>query len=156
MSFINPVFSITLSSEESFILKINNHQWNKKLQREIDAMELARSKTSLPIPQIFAYDFDKTIIPYDYVIMEQVVGEQFGELRYSGKLDTEALLEIYYSLGNYLGQLHSIKFDFFLYISKNNRTAEAKQNKKITYNSQLFGTLGFINQPSLQAQSSFF
>lgn len=112
-SFINPVYNITLNNSQECILKINNPHWPNKQKRELFAMELAKKRTSIPIPEIYFSSSEKSLIPFNYMIQEKLLGT---ELRTSISLQTiseKDLLIIIEKLGAYLGELHSIKFDFF-------------------------------------------
>ncbi len=112
-SFINPVYNVTLNNSQDYILKINNPRWSNKQKRELFAMELARKKTSIPIPEVFISSFDKLLIPYDYMIQEKILGVELRANINSSTISENELLSIIEKLGEYLGELHSIKFDFF-------------------------------------------
>jgi len=112
-SFINPVFLIKTSASQEYILKINNPHWPNKQRREIAAMDIAREKTSVPIPKVLASSFDKDIIPYDYMIQEKLPGRELREAIKSPDFTEQNFLTIIEQLGIYLGELHSIHFDFF-------------------------------------------
>ncbi len=112
-SFINPVYNITLNNSQEYILKINNPHWPNKQKRELFAMELAKQKTSVPIPEVYVSSFDKLLIPFDYMIQEKLPGVELRETISSSIVFEKELLNIIEKLGVYLGELHSIKFDFF-------------------------------------------
>ncbi len=112
-SFINPVYNVTLNNSQEYILKINNPHWPNKQKRELFAMELAKQKTSVPIPEVYVSSFDKLLIPFDYMIQEKLQGVELRETISSSIVSEKELLNIIEKLGVYLGELHSIKFDFF-------------------------------------------
>ncbi len=112
-SFINPVYSVTLNNSQDYILKINNPHWPTKQRRELFAMELARKKTTIPIPKIYLSSFDKLLIPFNYMIQEKLPGNELRANISSHLHSEKELLTIIEKLGAYLGELHSIKFDLF-------------------------------------------
>lgn len=112
-SFINPVYNIILDNSQEYILKISNPHWPNKQKRELFAMELAKKKTSIPIPKIYASSFDKLLIPYNYIIQEKLQGVELRASINSSAISEKELLTIIEKLGAYLGELHSIKFEFF-------------------------------------------
>lgn len=112
-SFVNPVYQVILSNQKEFILKINNSSWPNKALRELIAVALAKEQTSLPIPAFVAFDFTKKIVPWKYLIQEKAAGCELREAIRLGKLGKREFLAIIQTLGSYLGELHSITFDFF-------------------------------------------
>ncbi len=112
-SFINPVFDIALSDGQNYILRINNPHWPDKQKREVKALKLAQEKTSVPIPKTVLFDSNQKLIPYDYMIQEKAPGMELNTAITSGQLIENQLEKIIEQLASYLGELHSIKFDFF-------------------------------------------
>ncbi|MHA1125359.1 MAG: phosphotransferase family protein [Candidatus Heimdallarchaeota archaeon] len=112
-SFINPVYDIALSNGQNYILRINNPHWPDKQKRELTALTLAREKTSIPIPKIVFFDSNQKLIPYDYMIQEKAPGMELNTAIASGQLKEDQLEKIIEQLASYLGELHSIHFDFF-------------------------------------------
>ncbi|MFW9922637.1 MAG: aminoglycoside phosphotransferase family protein [Candidatus Thorarchaeota archaeon] len=112
-SFTNPVFDVGMSSDEHFILKINNPTWPLKQSREVTTIQLAQSKTSIPLPKIIANDTTKKHIKYDFLILEKRPGIQLRNCLDNKILTSRDFLSIIEKLGEYLGELHSITFDFY-------------------------------------------
>lgn len=112
-SFINPVYDIALSGDQNYILRINNPQWPNKQKRELEALKIAQEKTTIPIPKIALFDFEKQLIPYDYMIQEKAPGIELNTAITSGQLNEDQFVKIIEQLASYLGELHSITFDFF-------------------------------------------
>ena len=112
-SFVNPVYELLFEDDLSYILKINNPQWPNKQLREINAMRITKEKTSIPIPDVVVTDYEKNIIPYYYAIYEKTQGKELRILQRENSLNSTEYLSIVKELGYFLGQLHSINFDFF-------------------------------------------
>ena len=112
-SFVNPVYAIVLSNGQNFILRINNPHWPDKQKRELNALKLAQEKTSIPIPKTILFDSNQKLIPYDYMIQEKAPGLELNTAITSEQLDEDQFERIIEQLASYLGELHSIQFDFF-------------------------------------------
>lgn len=110
-SFVNPVYSFSLDSNEQFILKFNNPRWPYKQQREIEAIIKAKSKSSVPIPNIIVFSSSES--KFKYVIYDKAPGIELRKAVNSKELTSNEILNIVKKIGSYLGQLHKISFDFF-------------------------------------------
>lgn len=132
-SFVNPVFEVHLEDDKRYILKINNPHWPMKQRRELNAMEIVREKTSIPIPLVIAFNYSKTIIPYDYSIFEKVDGIDLRKLETKKQLHQNEYLSIIEELGYYVGLLHSINFDFFGDLLGSKREINFQPNEKSNY-----------------------
>ncbi|MGC9780121.1 MAG: aminoglycoside phosphotransferase family protein [Candidatus Heimdallarchaeota archaeon] len=110
-SFVNPVYTFSLDSNESYILKFNNPRWPMKQRREIESMKKVQSNTSVPTPNVFAFSSNKEPIPY--MILEKAPGMELRQVIKSKELTTDEVLSIIQKIGFFLGELHTIKFDFF-------------------------------------------
>ncbi|MBD3192245.1 MAG: phosphotransferase [Candidatus Heimdallarchaeota archaeon] len=112
-SFVNPVYHVMLSNHEEFILKINNPCWPNKSLREVIALSLVKEKTTIPTPELVAFDFIKEAVPWKYLIQKKVAGQELREAIRLGKMEYTTFLEIIQAIGRYLGELHSISFNVF-------------------------------------------
>ncbi|HUU76882.1 MAG TPA: aminoglycoside phosphotransferase family protein [candidate division Zixibacteria bacterium] len=132
-SFVNPVFEVHLEDNTKYILKINNPQWSLKQRRELNAMEIVRENSQIPIPQVIGFNYSKTIIPYDYSIFEKIDGIELRELETKKQLHQNEYLSIIEELGYYVGLLHSISFDFFGDLLGSKMQTNFKPNEKLNY-----------------------
>lgn len=112
-SFVNPVYELLFSSGKEFILKVNNPHWPLKQKREISALKLVKEKTAIPLPEIITANYEKTIIPFDFLILEKKQGITLRESLIKKLITKKQLLSIVQQIGSFLGELHSITFDFF-------------------------------------------
>ena len=125
-SFVNPVYEFALENGLSYILKINNPHWPKKQLREQNAMTIAKETTTIPMPDIITFNYEKRIIPFCYAIYEKSKGKELRRLQRESALSRNEYLSIVKELGYYLGQLHSINFDFFGDLSNNESRIKPK------------------------------
>ncbi|NHJ04262.1 MAG: aminoglycoside phosphotransferase family protein [Candidatus Heimdallarchaeota archaeon] len=132
-SFVNPVFEVCLEDNTKYILKINNPQWPLKQRRELNAMEIVRKKTTIPIPQVIAFNYSKKIIPYDYSIFENIDGIELRNLETKKQLHHNEYFSIIEELGYYVGLLHSINFDFFGDLLGSDIETNIQPNEKPNY-----------------------
>ncbi|MBK5112945.1 MAG: aminoglycoside phosphotransferase family protein [Candidatus Heimdallarchaeota archaeon] len=126
-SFVNPVFQFTVSSDKSYILKINNPEWPQKQTREIKAMTLAKTKTTIPLPQIIADHNKDDKYPFSYLILEKLPGMDLRDIVKKNLITKKEFLSIIRKVGFHLGELHAISFDFFgdFCIKQKNSTSES-------------------------------
>ncbi|MHA2007958.1 MAG: dihydrodipicolinate synthase family protein [Promethearchaeota archaeon] len=87
----------------------------------------------IPVSNLTYYDESKEIIPYIFSVQEYIRGKPLFQLinRYvrEGKnLDTNKFINLFGKLGEYLGNLHQVKFDSFYKTIKN-----VGKKKKIPY-----------------------
>ncbi|MBN1330695.1 MAG: aminoglycoside phosphotransferase family protein [Candidatus Heimdallarchaeota archaeon] len=112
-SFVNSVYQFQLSNGSDYILKFNNPRWPYKQEREVNAMELVRNRTSVPVPNIIITYSSNDEINLAYMIQEKAPGINLREMIVLGELTESELLHLISKTGSYLGEMHSIKFDFF-------------------------------------------
>jgi len=99
-------FKLYLDNGEIIYLKVKMHpEWGDiKHEEKVTEMLL---QNNIPAPKVLAAEVSKKIMPYDYLIQEEVYGEKLSELLY--KEDREDILNIYKAMGRYYRKLHSIK-----------------------------------------------
>ncbi len=73
--------------------------------------KVVRTQTSIPMPDIIGVDVSYRDYPWRYLIKTYIPGEEWATVR--PKLSALALRNAYESLGNAIGELHSISFDHF-------------------------------------------
>ncbi|MEA2071399.1 MAG: aminoglycoside phosphotransferase family protein [Asgard group archaeon] len=112
-SFINPVYCLTLSNNQKYLLKINNESWPYKLLREEKAISFVAEKTSVPVPHIIASKNKSSQIPFSYLIEEFCPGKELDTALKENLLTKKQFLNIIHQIGSHLGKLHSLTFDFY-------------------------------------------
>jgi aminoglycoside phosphotransferase (APT) family kinase protein len=68
---------------------------------------LLRAETSVPVPEILAYDDGRVLVDRDYLIMECLPGRPLNEVRLTGP-QFEGVLE---QIGHYLAEMHALVAD---------------------------------------------
>ncbi len=76
----------------------------RMMRQEPEIHRLVREQSSIPIPEIAAHDFSRTIIDRDYLFMPRLPGKPLSEAPLSRKAAEQA----HYEWGRYIAQLHRI------------------------------------------------
>lgn len=71
----------------------------------------ALAKTSIPVPEVLVLDTTRTLIPYDYMVMNKLPGTPLIDAW--DDLSTNQKQVVAYNAGAYLARLHTISFDHF-------------------------------------------
>ncbi|MDX1518901.1 MAG: aminoglycoside phosphotransferase family protein [Gammaproteobacteria bacterium] len=81
------------------------------LRKELKINSFIRENTSVPVPEVISYRFDRKILDRDYIFFQKLHGTPLNRIkkRLSEK-EYEAIKEM---LGVYLAEMHSIKGEFF-------------------------------------------
>lgn len=115
-----------VSQKDNIVLKVSIAPGTKTLTYEQDIMptevEVYRQvhdNTSIPAPQILAYDFSKKHIPGNYFFMTALKGQAMHKVK--KKISKENLEEIKIELAGYFAQLHRIKGEYFGYFTDDSR-----------------------------------
>lgn len=82
---------------------------------EVECYRMIREQTTVPVPEVLAYDFSKKHIPANYFFMTELTGEPFSGVM--KKMDRENVDRIREELAGYLHQLHGIKGNYFGYFT---------------------------------------
>ena len=82
------------------------------LQREVDLLALLQAKTSLPVAEVVAADFDRTLIDRDFYISRKLAGTPYSQAM---SLAHEDHNRIFFQLGQYLRELHDLAGSAFGY-----------------------------------------
>ena len=104
---VNDVFSL----DEKYVIKIKTGNPEiPRFRKEKEIYDLLR-KNSFPVPKTYVYDDSKNVIPYTFILMDHVYGENLGDSwkGLSGS-DKDSMLV---NLGKLLAQIHSIHFSQF-------------------------------------------
>lgn len=76
---------------------------------------LIRARTSIPVAEVVAYDFSRTLIDRDYVLLEALPGLALSEVTtLNHRQFNRALTQV----GEYLGQLHELTAGAFGYLGE--------------------------------------
>ncbi len=111
---VNHLFEVYINNpKKTLILKIYTKKWEHyKPDKEKFVFELIKSKTNLPVPEIYILDKSKKIIPHTYILMNKAEGEMLKFV----KLSRNEKTKLFFQLGKDLAKLHSIKFNSFGWI----------------------------------------
>lgn len=104
---VNDVFSL----DKKYVIKIKTGNPEiPRFRKEKEIYDLLR-KNNLPVPKIYAYDNSKNIIPYTFILMDRIYGENLGDL-WKGLSDSDKD-NMLVNLGKLLAQIHSVRFSQF-------------------------------------------
>ena len=106
---VNPMYEIN----NKYILRIHKREPHLiKLEKEAAIYErVAASGVHVPVPQVVVLDTSKTLIPYNYVLMNKIRGTDLDEIW--EKLGAKKRKEISFHLGKTIAELHKIRFRHF-------------------------------------------
>ncbi|MBN1349655.1 aminoglycoside phosphotransferase family protein [candidate division KSB1 bacterium] len=89
--------------------------YEKRMMRQEPALHrLIRRNTTMPIPTILSYDFSRTQIDRDYLIMNRMPGRSLAEMRQ--RLTPGQMHRVLFEWGQAIAQLHRIKAKRYGYI----------------------------------------
>lgn len=116
---ISEVLEVKCSNpKKDLIIKIYElFDW--EMETELLANKILITNKNIPIPSILISDNSKTILGYNYLVMEKLKGEILANV--ANKLAAEELFEVYKQVGKVLKEIHSTKFDYYGYISIDKR-----------------------------------
>lgn len=86
------------------------------MQAEVQAMRLVRQQTSVPVPEIYAYDTSRQLLPVDYFVMEFLPGQPFNKLRPS--LDAHMVQAVEHEMGRLTSEISQITHSAFGYLAR--------------------------------------
>lgn len=86
---------------------------------EVECYRMIREQTTVPIPEVLAYDFSKRYIESNYFFMTELKGEPFSKVM--KKMGQENADRIREELAGYLYQIHGVKGKYFGYFTKDER-----------------------------------
>lgn len=97
---INDVFSVN----ENYVVKVNTaHPDLPKLEKEY-AVYSTLEGSDVPVPRAIGLDLSREVVPYPYLVCEQLVGQSLESLRKS--LGGEVPGSLFVEMGEYLGKIH--------------------------------------------------
>ncbi len=83
---------------------------------EVECYRMIREQTTVPVPEVLAYDFSKKHISSNYFFMTELTGVTFSSVM--KKMSQENVDLIREELAGYLYQLHGIKGKYFGYFTE--------------------------------------
>ncbi len=86
------------------------------LRAEVEALRLVQARTSLPAPDVLAYDTSRQVLGNDYLLMSCLPGVALHKVR--AELSIQAQAEIDRQLGGYLRQINEIQGEAFGYFAQ--------------------------------------
>ena len=105
-------FFLAQSNQGNFILRLfpaddAPHLFFEKTSlRQLPALHaLIRAKTSVPVPEIIAHDFSRTLIARDFLILEAKTGVSLKQIE---KINHRQYNKVLHQLGKSLRQLHAV------------------------------------------------
>ena len=86
---------------------------------EVECYRMICEQTTVPVPEVLAYDFSKRYIESNYFFMTELKGEPFSKVM--KKMGQENADRIREELAGYLYQIHGVKGKYFGYFTKDER-----------------------------------
>jgi hypothetical protein len=112
----NAVFDVRFENDVSWIFRVHCVETGvdsactkAKIESNVATMRLIRCRTSIPIPEIYAFESDQTTSPIGagYILMEAMTGIEVGG---GGQMDVDDLNVVYSQLADVVWQLSSVVF----------------------------------------------
>ncbi|BCG59052.1 phosphotransferase family protein [Paenibacillus sp. URB8-2] len=134
--FFNTAYELVLAGGREAILKVappdtaEMLSFERNIMRaEVEALRFIKAAGVAPVPEVYAYDDSRTVIPYEYFFMEKVKGRPYNEVR--EEMTDGERAEIERELGRYNRQINEVRGERFgLY---NHATAIAKGTWRETF-----------------------
>jgi aminoglycoside phosphotransferase (APT) family kinase protein len=124
--YFNAAYKFVLSGGQSTILKIAPSKEIETLtyehnimETEVTALRLMRSKGTVPVPEVYAYDNSHTVFPCDYFFMEVIEGEPYDKVKEILTAGQREAIEM--ELGRYnriINEIRGTSFGLFSSASK--------------------------------------
>lgn len=116
----NVAYVVLLNDGKKVVLKVAPSQ-DKQLMRgeknnmqtEVEAIRMVANKGGVPVPYIYTYDPDCSLIPSEYFIMEFIEGTPFNKVKES--LPIEEVEGIQRQIGEYSRRINACKGEKFGY-----------------------------------------
>ena len=127
----NSAYLLELSGGQKVVLKVAPPeqvrvlQYEKNILRaEVDVLRLLRARTSVPVPEVLAYDTSRRLLQNDYFLMSYIPGQGLHKLRaqvsaqVSAHLPAENLRAVDRRVGEYVRQINAIQGPVFGYFAQ--------------------------------------
>jgi aminoglycoside phosphotransferase (APT) family kinase protein len=119
----NAAYLITLTDGQKLVLKVAppDHvkvlRYERNIMRaEVETLRLVRANTTVPVPEIFAYDTSRRLLDNDYFLMSFVPGVSLHKLRPQLTADEQHAIDR--QTGDYLQQINAIAGPRFGYVAQ--------------------------------------
>ncbi|SET33875.1 Predicted kinase, aminoglycoside phosphotransferase (APT) family [Paenibacillus sp. NFR01] len=116
--YFNAAYEVLLSDEKELVLKVGPLQDTDTLSyernimsAEVSALQLIRSKGTVPVPKVLFYDDSRSKIAGEYFFMEKVHGEPYSDIKDGLQPDQRAAVET--ELGRYNRMINEIRGERF-------------------------------------------
>lgn len=116
--YFNAAYDLLLSDGRAMILKIAPSDETDTLSYEHDimavevaAMRLMKSKGTVPVPEVYAYDNSKKLISSEFFFMEKIIGQPYNEIK--EELSPQQRISIETELGRYCQLINEIQGERF-------------------------------------------
>ncbi|MFD1775065.1 phosphotransferase family protein [Paenibacillus rhizophilus] len=116
--FFNAAYELALADGREAILKIappytaEMLSYERNIMRaEVEALRFIKAAGVAPVPEVYAYDDSRTVIPYEYFFMEKVKGRPYNEAR--EEMTIGERMEIERELGRYNRQINEVRGERF-------------------------------------------
>lgn len=104
----NLIFFIdTNESSERFVLKIGGRFWIRiKTEAEVQSLRILAEFTTIPVPKVFAYSFDRTNeFGVEWILMSRLPGENLSKICEKQTLSFNAIRSIIEDLAEFVSQM---------------------------------------------------
>lgn len=86
----------------------------RMMRQEPEIHQLISQKTTIPIPDILAYDFSRKLIDRDFLIMNRMPGTPLSQMQH--RLSRQQLMRVFREWGALVAQLHTITREKYGYL----------------------------------------
>lgn len=116
--YFNAAYRLKLKGGEEAILKVAPADDTETMSyergimtTEVEALQLAGKLGLAPVPVVYAHDVSRTVLPYDYFVMEKVKGQPYNEIR--DRMTAQERSAIEEQLGRYNRRINELKGESF-------------------------------------------
>ncbi len=96
---------------------------NKMMRKEPGIHKIVHENTNIPVPEILDYDFSRSVVNRDWLLMKRIPGRTLSEI----SLNSVKTDKMFFTLGRYIKELHLITGNKFGY-QESPSTGPMKEN----------------------------
>lgn len=146
---INPLFEVECGKRDVMVRVCPEEHEHYKPDKEKYVHDLILDKSKVPVPKIILLEKSKSIIPSVYLLMTKMHGIKFSECiaGRAKRISLKSKKRLNYQIGNYLGQIHSIKFKRFGWLTGKG-LQKNYSNWKEFFNSMINAELDKLEKPA--------
>lgn len=108
----NQAFTISKESgDRHFVFRVSKpvFPWFK-VESEVATMHYVATKTTIPVPHVYAYDSSSdNALGYEWILMDKIAGSSFYDLQ--SDMSMEERLDVAKTVADWVHQLHSLQFE---------------------------------------------